>query len=506
VKLSRQASLSLPAVWLLVLLGLGAAVPLARPLYAYNRQNPRWEAIDRGPPRPPGKPYRPLHVPAGSLPPRNQRGLFSGKLTPQEHALGGLATILLLTVAAQWIAVRISVSAILLLAGFGCIAGPVTGLLDPDQLFGNLLLPLVSMAVALLLFLESLSARAWLRRANHGSAGGLASVGLAMTWVLGTTAALFLLDFSLPPALLLGLILAIVGSPGTLAHVPRRLVKELDVITGSGQASSDVTVSVLVILLFQMVLAGGVRGFGSPGWVAVRSCVGLGLLFGACGGGILFVMLTRRWIPRSLERAVPLTLALTIFAFSSLIQRDSGFLAVVIMGALASRAMASRTLASRKRAVAPQYAGFLRGRWHDSLLAALFLILFARIGIDDLALIGVGGAVFIAVALSMRPLIVGLSTLRSVFGWRERLLLSLVAPRGVLGAGLAAICGLRLAAGRYPEAAVWVPLVLLIVTGTAAVGALAPLLLRTSQALVPDQGPARELKWRELSDEREGSG
>lgn len=472
-----------------MLLGVGAAVPLARPLYAYNRQNPRWEAFGRGSAQKRHKPYRPLHLPPEALPPGHQRGLFGGQLTPQEHALEGLATILLLTVAAQWIAVRIRVPAILLLAGFGCMAGPVTGLLDPDQLFGNLLLPLVSMAVALLLFLESLSARRS-RRASRGSAGSLASIGLAITWVLGTTAAFFLLQLSLPLALLLGLILAITGSPGTLVRVPRRLVKELDVITGSGQASSYVVGSVLVILIFQVVLAGGLRGFGSAGWTVVRNCVGFGLLFGACGGGLLLMLLQRRWIPRSLERAVPLTLALTMFAFSNLIERDSGFLAVMVMGTIASR-----TRASRKQAVTLEYTGFLRGRWHDWLLAALFLILFARIGIDDLALIGAGGAVFIVVALSMRPLVVGLSTLRSAFGWRERLLLSLMAPRGVLGAGLATICGLRLAEGRYPEAAVWAPLALLIVTGTAAVGALAPLVLRPSQAWVPDQEPARELKW-----------
>ncbi|MGD0950156.1 MAG: hypothetical protein ABSA52_22375 [Candidatus Binatia bacterium] len=499
MRLSRQTALSLLAVWLVaLLLGIGAAVLLARPLYAYGRRNPRWEAPDHIFQRHLGKPYRPLHLPPESLPPRQQRGLFGGQLTPQEHALEGLATILLLTVAAQWIAVRIRVPTILLLAGFGCMAGPVTGLLDPDQLFGNLLLPLVSMVVALLLFLESLSAGRW-RRASRGSAGSLASIGLAITWVLGTTASFFLLQLSLPLSLLLGLALAITGAPGTLVRVPRRLVKELEVITGSGQASSDVVGSVLVILIFQVVLAGGLRGFSSPGWMAVRSCVGFGLLFGACGGGLLLVLLQRRWIPRSLERAVPLTLALTMFAFSNLIQRDSGFLAVMVMGTLASR-----TLASRIQAVTPRYAVYLRGRWHDSLLAALFLILFARIGIDDLALIGAGGAVFIVVALSMRPLIVGVSTLRSAFDWRERLLLSLMAPGGLLGAGLATICGLRLADGRYPEAAVWVPLALLIVTGTAALGALAPLVVRPSQAQVLDQEHARELKWPALSGEREG--
>jgi NhaP-type Na+/H+ or K+/H+ antiporter len=478
--------LSIPAVWLLVLLGVGAAGPPVRPLYAYNRQNPRWEAPNRGSARKRYKPYRPLHVPPESLPPRHQRGLFSGRLTPREHALEGLASILLLTVAAQWIAVRVRVPAILLLAVFGSVAGPVTGLIDPDRLFGNLLLPLVSMAVALLLFLESLSVRRP-GRASPGNAGSVASIGLGITWVVGTTAAFFLLQLSLPLALLLGLILAISGSPGPLVHIPRRLMKKLDVITGSAQASSDVIGSVLVILIFEVVLAGGLRGFGGPGWTAVRNCIGWGSLFGVCGGGLLFTLLQRRWIPRSLERTVPLTLALTMFAFSNLIQRDSGFLAVMVMGMLTSRA-----IASRKQGVTPGYAGFLRGRWHDSLLAALFLILFARIGIDDLALLGVGGAVFVVVALSTRPLVVGLSTLRSALGWRERLLLSLTAPSGVLGAGLATIYGLRLAESRYPEAAVWVPLALLIVAGTAAVGALAPLVLRRWQARVTDQDTARD--------------
>ena len=42
----------------------------------------------------------------------------------------------------------------------GFVAGPVTGFLDPDALFGELLFPLVSLSVGLILFEGGLSLRA----------------------------------------------------------------------------------------------------------------------------------------------------------------------------------------------------------------------------------------------------------------------------------------------------------------------------------------------------------
>ena len=69
-----------------------------------------------------------------------------------EHLLVGLATILVLGIGAQWLAWRVSLPAILLLLIFGFIAGPATGFIDPNEIFGNLLLPLVSVSVAIILF------------------------------------------------------------------------------------------------------------------------------------------------------------------------------------------------------------------------------------------------------------------------------------------------------------------------------------------------------------------
>ncbi len=53
---------------------------------------------------------------------------------------------------AQWIAWRTQLPSIIALLLAGLTLGPVTGLLEPDELLGNTLFPLVSLSVALILF------------------------------------------------------------------------------------------------------------------------------------------------------------------------------------------------------------------------------------------------------------------------------------------------------------------------------------------------------------------
>ncbi|MCP4519714.1 MAG: sodium:proton antiporter, partial [Delftia sp.] len=52
----------------------------------------------------------------------------------------------------QWLAWRVKLPAILFLLLAGIVLGPVTGLLQPDKMLGELLFPLVSLAVAVILF------------------------------------------------------------------------------------------------------------------------------------------------------------------------------------------------------------------------------------------------------------------------------------------------------------------------------------------------------------------
>jgi NhaP-type Na+/H+ or K+/H+ antiporter len=63
-----------------------------------------------------------------------------------------LAAIGVLGVAAQWIAWRLRIPAIVLMLGIGLLAGPILGLLEPKAALGDLMTPIISIAVAVILF------------------------------------------------------------------------------------------------------------------------------------------------------------------------------------------------------------------------------------------------------------------------------------------------------------------------------------------------------------------
>src|SRR5690606_27629772 len=69
----------------------------------------------------------------------------------QDQALV-IALVGLLGIGAQWIAWRSGWPAIVLMLAAGFLAGPVLGLFDPREIFGDLLGPMISIGVALILF------------------------------------------------------------------------------------------------------------------------------------------------------------------------------------------------------------------------------------------------------------------------------------------------------------------------------------------------------------------
>jgi NhaP-type Na+/H+ or K+/H+ antiporter len=69
-----------------------------------------------------------------------------------ERFLIGIASIIVAGIVAQWLAWRLKWPSIVLLLGLGFFAGPVTGLIRPDEVLGPLLFPLVSLCVAVILF------------------------------------------------------------------------------------------------------------------------------------------------------------------------------------------------------------------------------------------------------------------------------------------------------------------------------------------------------------------
>ncbi|MCE6981965.1 sodium:proton antiporter, partial [Pseudomonas frederiksbergensis] len=101
--------------------------------------------------------------------------------------------------------------AILFLLLSGILAGPVLGWLAPQDLFGPLLMPLVSLAVALILFEGSLTLHLSQWQDIGSVVQRMVTLGALSTWLVITLATHWLLDFDWLLATLFGTLTLVTG-------------------------------------------------------------------------------------------------------------------------------------------------------------------------------------------------------------------------------------------------------------------------------------------------------
>src|SRR3546814_19940238 len=109
----------------------------------------------------------------------------------EQQALA-IALIGVLGIGAQWVAWRTGWPGIALLLLAGVIAGPVTGLIDPAHEFGPLMIPALSIAVAVILFVGGLSLDLREFRKTEGAVKRLFVWGGPIVWTICELAFLYL--------------------------------------------------------------------------------------------------------------------------------------------------------------------------------------------------------------------------------------------------------------------------------------------------------------------------
>ena len=122
-----------------------------------------------------------------------------------------LVIVGLLSITCQYVAYKVKLPAILFLLVAGIIAGPATGILNADALFGELLFPIVSLSVAIILFEGALTLK-FSDISGHGNmVRNLCSAGVIVTWLVATPAAHYALGLSWELAALFGAIVTVTG-------------------------------------------------------------------------------------------------------------------------------------------------------------------------------------------------------------------------------------------------------------------------------------------------------
>lgn len=373
-----------------------------------------------------------------------------------DHAILEIAAIGLAAILCQWIAWRVRLPAILFLLLAGIVAGPVASWLDADQLFGELLLPFISLSVAVILFEGSLTLQFHQIRGLERVVRNMVSVGVLVSWLAITLTARWVAGLSWELAFLFGAVTLVTG-PTVITPLLRtvRPVQSVAHILRWEGIVVDPIGALLAVLVFEFIAAGG--GALGHTFFTFGSVVVIGLAFGLTAGYALGEVLRRAWLPDYLESFATLTLVFGVFAISNAFAAESGLISVTAMGIW---------LANRKGLVVEEILAF-KENLSLLLISALFIILAARL---DLGRLGDLGPPALLVLLSLqfivRPLMVAVSTWRSSLSWRERALLAWIAPRGIVAAAVSALFAIRLGQFGYADADVLLSLTFFVIIGT----------------------------------------
>lgn len=378
-----------------------------------------------------------------------------------EDAAVGLAAIIVIGIAAQWVGWRLAVPSILILLVAGLIVGPVTGFVDPEHLFGDLLLPIVSISVAIILFEGGLSLKLSELRHSGRAVVNLVTIGLVITFAAATAAAWLIFDLDFKLALLIGAILTVTG-PTVIGPLLRHIRP-----SGKGAATvkwegilNDPIGALLAVLVFEAIATGEHGGSVSVIGLEFLKSIGAGIGIGVLGAGILVMLLHRYWAPEYLHEAVSLSVVVLVFTVSNLIAPESGLLAVTLMGVI----VANQNYTSVKHIV--EFKENLR----VVLVSILFIILAARIDLSVLWDFAPRSAIFVAIlVIVVRPVAVFASTTGTGLSRKDKIFVSWMAPRGIVAAAVTAVFSLGLVTSGYSEAEDLVPIMFSVIVGTVVV-------------------------------------
>ncbi|NJL55672.1 sodium:proton antiporter [bacterium] len=389
-----------------------------------------------------------------------------------DDLLIALTGIIGLAVIAHWIAWRLRSPSILVFLAFGFLVGPILHLIDIDHVLGELLFPIVSLSIAVILFEGGLTLRFADLRHIGGVVWRILSIGVILTWGLTTLLASLLLGFNFQLALLTGAILVVTG--------PTVIIPLLRQIRPSGRVASilrwegiviDPLGVVLAVLMFEVVSPVNPNGSIVTLLLGLISTSVIGMTLGYVTARLLIETLRHHQIPEYLENPFTLFLVLTSFTISNLLQTESGLLTVTVMGVVLANQDLSLfgrwRLGGSKQPIHLERIIEFKETLQTLIVSSLFIMLSARLRFEDMALIGWGTVVFVlALLLIVRPLTIWLCTFGSPLSWQERAFISWMAPRGIVAAATASLFGLELTALNLAGAEQLAPVVFAVIIGS----------------------------------------
>jgi NhaP-type Na+/H+ or K+/H+ antiporter len=376
------------------------------------------------------------------------------------QVLFGVGLIMVLAVGSQVIASRLRIPSLIILLPAGFTAGALTTDVHPERLLGSAFQPLVSLAVAVILYDSGLSLDLGkLRGHTRRVVGRLIIVGVLVTWAFGTVCARFLLGMPAGSALMIGAILVVSGPTvvGPLLGFIRPIERLQRVLAWEGSLIDPVG-GILGAVVFHSVLA-STNKEALRGVAQFLIAIGIGVLGGIIGTALLWLCLQKLDLGEVLGTTAQLAIVVAVAAACDIVRDDAGLIAAVGMG-LAVANMRGFDIPAR-RPFFETLVQLIIGVLFVSISASVTPASLRHLGLPTLGLVAV-------LVLVTRPLVAFLSTARTDLTRSERRFIGWMAPRGIVAAATATTFGTQLTAQHVGGAAKILPVTFLVIVVTVA--------------------------------------
>lgn len=394
------------------------------------------------------------------------------KKVPME-GMAELASILILSVFAQWLAWKIKIPAILPLIIIGLALGPGSTfftnsgekILDGDEIFtGDLLFAFVSISVGVILFEGGLTLKLNEIRHQAGVVRNLLIFGPIITLIGGGFAAAYFMGLSYKLAFLYGALI-IVSGPTVVIPILRNTrpnIRINNVLKWEG-ILIDPLGALIAVLVYEFIQTSDFQNASTlEVFKEFMLTVSAGIFVGGVAAFFLRWLLEKNRLPSYLRNVMALGMVIFAFTFAEFLAHEAGLMSTTVMGIIMAnvRVQEFKKILSFKEDVS------------IILISVLFILLSSRIEVNQIEKLGINALyLFIVIIFILRPLAVFLSTIASDFNWREKLFMSWVGPKGIVAAAVASLFALQLTSGHtadidIKQAELILPLTFMLIVGT----------------------------------------
>lgn len=376
-----------------------------------------------------------------------------------DNPLAQIALIAFLSIISQWMGWRFRIPSIVFLLLSGFAFGSLLGIVEPSILMGNAVQPIVSVAVAIILFEGSLNLDFKEIKQGRRTVRQIVFIGGAIAWLLTAIAAHYLGGLSWPVAVPFGALLIVTG-PTVIMPLLRhaKLNTRVSSILKWEGIVNDPVGAVLAILAYEYFKISAETGKPLTEFTLETGVMILGIiLLSICAGIVIAMILNRGWVPEFLKSTFLFCCVICFFVCCNALLHESGLIAVTVLGiVLANRNVSSiEDLRRVKETVTIM------------LISGVFIVLTSTIKPDVLLNLDWRGILFIlSLLFVVRPISIFIASIGTDLSFKEKALISYIAPRGVVCAAVAGILGPLLVEAGYPDGEKLLPLAFAIVVTT----------------------------------------